>query len=308
MGLDIYAGPLTRYYSHNWKTVVQQWAEENGYTFNRITPDGEPADNEEELSPAEIQAAVEDWRDQILAAISQPNQPHYTPWPEDNERPYYTDKPDWDAFGAMLLVAACHTYEEPVPLTVEKDWDFGEHPLIARLASDEERVWSLLRGATWWLPLTDSFLFQGPLPTDDQTMIATLGGLRKELEKLNQLAWQADEDTILGWADTEGYPVDGTVDSDGQYSKLSISVTISFAYFCPIAVVAPSATPSVLSGINRIQRWSQSKPLYLVFLLSSCQYIVFLWKGRGDIRNKHPFGHEAGCSPLPGSVNSGTRK
>lgn len=67
-------------------------------------------------------------------------------------------------------------------------------------------------------------------------------------------------------------------------------------------------TPSVLSGINRIQRWSQSKPLYLVFLLSSCQYIVFLWKGRGDIRNKHPFGHEAGCSPLPGSVNSGTRK
>lgn len=185
-------------------------------------PDEEPADNEEELSPAEIQAAVEDWRDQILAAISQPNQPHYTPWPEDNERPYYTDKPDWDAFGAMLLVAACHTYEEPVPLTVEKDWIFGEHPLVARLASDEERVWSLFRGATWWLPLSDSFLFQGSLPTDDTAAIATLGGLRKELEKLNQLAWQADEDTILGWADTEGYPVDGTVDSDGQYSKADI--------------------------------------------------------------------------------------
>ena len=28
MGLDIYAGTLTRYYSHNWKTVVQRWAEE----------------------------------------------------------------------------------------------------------------------------------------------------------------------------------------------------------------------------------------------------------------------------------------
>ena len=54
MGLDIYAGTLTRYYSHNWKTVVQQWAEENGYAFNRITPDGEAADNEEEMSPAEV--------------------------------------------------------------------------------------------------------------------------------------------------------------------------------------------------------------------------------------------------------------
>ena len=221
MGLDIYAGTLTRYYSHNWKTVVQQWAEENGYSFNRITPDGEPADDEE-LSPTNVQAAVENWRDQILAAISQPDQPPYAPWPEDNEKPYYTDKPDWDAFGAMLLVAACRTYEEPVPPTVEKDWIFGEHPLIARLASDEERVWSLFRGVTWWLPLTDSSLFQGPLPTDDTVAIATLGGLRKELEKLNQLAWQADEDTILGWADTEGYPVDGTVDSDGQYSKADI--------------------------------------------------------------------------------------
>ena len=39
--------------------------------------------------------------------------------------PYYTDKPDWDAFGAMLLVAACHTYDEPVPPTVEKDWNLG---------------------------------------------------------------------------------------------------------------------------------------------------------------------------------------
>ena len=78
MGLDIYAGTLTRYYSHNWKTVVQQWAEENGYSFNRITPDGEPADDEE-LSPTNVQAAVENWRDQILAAISQPDQPPYAP-------------------------------------------------------------------------------------------------------------------------------------------------------------------------------------------------------------------------------------
>ena len=83
-------------------------------------------------------------------------------------------------------------------------------------------MWSLFSGATWWLPLADSFLFQALLLTDDQAVIATLGGLRKELEKLNQLAWQADEDTILGWADTEGYPVDGTIDADGRYSKADI--------------------------------------------------------------------------------------
>lgn len=25
MGLDVYAGTMTRYYSHNWKTIIQQW-------------------------------------------------------------------------------------------------------------------------------------------------------------------------------------------------------------------------------------------------------------------------------------------
>ena len=222
MGLDIYAGTLSRYYSHNWKTVVQQWAEENGYGFSRVTPDGEAADEGEAPSPAEVQAAVENWRDQILSAISQPGQPPYAPWPEDNERPYYTDKPDWDAFGAMLLVAACHTYNEPVPPTVEKNWDFGEHPLVARLASDEERVWSLFRGAVLWIPLLDSFAFQAPVPTGDTAVIGTTGGLRKELEKLNELAWHADEDTILGWTETEGYPADGAVGAVGLYVKTDV--------------------------------------------------------------------------------------
>ena len=105
MGLDIYAGTLTRYYARNWKTVTQQWAEENGWGFHRITPEGQNADGGEGLAPSEAQEIAESWRDQILAAISQPGR-EYAPWPEDNERPYYTDKPDWDAFGAMLLAAA----------------------------------------------------------------------------------------------------------------------------------------------------------------------------------------------------------
>lgn len=222
MGLDIYAGTLTRYYAGNWKNIVQQWAEENGYTFQKITPDGTAVENDEELNPAEVQEIVENWRDQILAAIAQPGQEPYAPWTEDNEKTYYTDKPDWDALGAMLLVAACHTYEEEVPTTVEKDWDFMEQPIIARLAEDQERVWSLFKGVTWWLPLGDAFFFQGPLPNEDTAMIGTVGGLRKELERLNELAWQADEETILSWSETEGYPVDGTVDSNGEYSKADI--------------------------------------------------------------------------------------
>ena len=47
MGLDIYAGTLTRYYAHNWKSAVQQWAEANGYAF------GGPFFNIYHVSPRE---------------------------------------------------------------------------------------------------------------------------------------------------------------------------------------------------------------------------------------------------------------
>lgn len=49
--------------------------------------------------------------------------------------------------------------------------------------------------------------------------IDTAGGLRSELEKLNQPGVAAGEDSILSWTETERYPVDGTVGLGGQYSK-----------------------------------------------------------------------------------------
>ncbi len=219
MGLDIYAGTLTRYYAQNWQTVNQQWAEEHGWGFERITPEGAPLADGGQASPTEIQADMENWRDNVLSALAQPGQEPYAPWQEDNEKPYYTDKPDWDAFGAMLLVAACHTYGEPVPATVQKGWNFTEYPTIKRLAEDRERVWSLFRGADWWIPLSDGFLFQAYLPNGVKAAVATVGALRIELEQLNALAWQADEDTILGWSRTEGYPVDKEVGPDGVLVK-----------------------------------------------------------------------------------------
>lgn len=218
MGLDIYAGTFTRYYSHNWKTAVQQWAEENGYTFSRISPDGDPIDDGEE-DPEDIRQAVVNWRDQILSAAAQANQTSYLPWNEDHITPYYTDKPDWDAFGALLLYTSCTVYGEPVPAAVQKGWDFASHPAIQRLAEDPGRVWSLFRSAVCWLPVEDGFLFEAPLPVGGSAVIATTGGLKKELDKINRLCWQAGEDTILSWTETEGYPADAVISADGIFSK-----------------------------------------------------------------------------------------
>lgn len=222
MGLDIYAGTLTRYYAHNWKTVTQQWAEVNGFSFSRITPQGERAEQEEKQDPQEIKKAMENWQSQILAAVSPKEGPSYEPWTEDNETAYYTDKPDWDAFGALLLYTAARTYGEPLQETVEKNWDFENHPLIQRMGEDEERgVWSLFIGASWWLPIADGLAFNAPCPTDEEITFSTTGALKMELEQINSIGFQADEKTILSWSRTEGYPADGEI-QNGKLTKEGI--------------------------------------------------------------------------------------
>lgn len=222
MGLDIYAGTLTRYYAHNWKTVTQQWAEVNGFSFSRITPQGERAEQEEKQDPQEIKKAMENWQSQILAAVSPKEGPSYEPWTEDNETAYYTDKPDWDAFGALLLYTAARTYGEPLQETVEKNWDFENHPLIQRMGEDDERgVWSLFIGASWWLPIADGLAFNAPCPTDEEITFSTTGALKMELEQINSIGFQADEKTILSWSRTEGYPADGEI-QNGKLTKEGI--------------------------------------------------------------------------------------
>ncbi len=216
MGLDLYAGPLTRYYAHNWKTAAQQMAEANGWSYHRITPQGTD-ERAEEVGADQIQADVEQWRDALLEAISPKDGAPDEPWPESNEKPYYTDKPDWDAFGALLLYTAAEVQREPFPLQVEKNWDFTAYPLMQQMLEDTERVrsWSLLLGATWWLPIDRPLYFKAPNPAGSDTLIATTGLLRMELEHINALGWQADEETIRSWTESEGYPADtGTDASD----------------------------------------------------------------------------------------------
>lgn len=211
MGLDIYAGTLTRYYAQNWKTAVQQWAEENGYQFSKLTPSGQPI-RENRPDPSEVQQDMEAWRDAVTKAVSQEGclQPS---WAEDNEKPYYTDKPDWDAFGALLLYAACRAYQEPVPPTVKKGWSFHEHPTVLRFAGEIERKWSLFSDTELWLPIDDFLLLECQNPVGAEGIVSTTKCLRAELEKINEIGWCASEAEIIGWSDSEGYPTDGQVEN-----------------------------------------------------------------------------------------------
>ena len=79
MGLDVYSGCLVRYYSRNWKTAVQQWAEQNGVAVNVVRA------NDAEPVPVEvITDDVTSWRDKLLSELSEYiNYPVI--WNEDND-------------------------------------------------------------------------------------------------------------------------------------------------------------------------------------------------------------------------------
>ena len=230
MGLDIYAGTLTRYYSGNWKTSVQQWAEKNGMKVNIIRPE------EQNVEPAPIEsitAGVTEWKDQLIQALasSLTNQLH---WNEDNDiTPYYTDKPDWDAVHALMLYTLCKLQGITVPSTVTKNFELYNHPVYKEFMTNKDNVISLFDSDGWWIPINDAFMFNGCLPTGDRRMIATVGMLKFELENINTLEWNADEQTIISWRDTEGYPTDALY-SEGKFKNIAKKEeydTVSLAKF-----------------------------------------------------------------------------
>ncbi|MBR5713142.1 MAG: hypothetical protein IKX54_06055 [Lachnospiraceae bacterium] len=202
MGLDVYAGTLTRYYARNWKTIVQQWGEANGYQVNVVRSS---ADGGETASPEVILQAVTGWRDQLIGQLggSLKKKPL---WKEDNDAtPYYTDKPDWSALHALMLYVICKVNGQEVPVTVPKSFGLLGTTVYDEFMKKNPSI-SLMQCDCWWLPFGEDFMFRYILPTGQEHMFATVGKLKEELRQINAIEWNADEETIIGWRDAEGYP------------------------------------------------------------------------------------------------------
>jgi hypothetical protein len=127
MGLDIYVGSLTRYYSGDWELIAQQAAREMGVPLQIVRSQKDPADAIRD--PGAIPPVVKQWRDQLSESLSE----HLSAPLDRNEEPdapYFTDKPAWDCYSDLPLWAA---YSEHPDLVRPKDSveDFGHDPAYA---------------------------------------------------------------------------------------------------------------------------------------------------------------------------------
>ena len=202
MGLDIYAGHLTRYYSRNWENMTQQLTKKSGERYVMLDGDGneiKPMVNTDEIE--QIRDTINLWAD-TLAAKFDPPLP--TPlWNEKDECGYYSDNPGWEAYGALVMLHACRCLNRPLPEFVEIGWNAYDEPVVNETMS--RKIVNSILAAGCWLPIPEKALIMTAMPTGDDATISTVPLLKQELEELNQQLWQADEETILSWRNEKYY-------------------------------------------------------------------------------------------------------
>lgn len=108
---------------------------------------------------------------------------------------YNTDKPDWEAFGALVLLQACQSLGRSCPEYIENGWVAFDEPVVKE-AMSKEIPNSLLSNVSLWLPIPANAIFTATYPTGDEGAISTVSLLNHELEELNRELWNDDEATI----------------------------------------------------------------------------------------------------------------
>ncbi len=203
MGLDVYVGSLTRYYARDWETIVQQAARRQGIQVQVMRPN--PLPDEQIKNPAQIRDLVIEWRSKMQAELKGAELIDADlDWPEQPETPYFTDKPDWECFGAMTLLAAYEEEPKPIfgsrwPKTLKDSWA-RDPKLEARLKAPAPGRYSHLYGCMAWIPARIKNPVTGPMPTGDPVMIGSAPVLLEQLELLNQQTYAGGPEDLVRWS------------------------------------------------------------------------------------------------------------
>ena len=197
MGLDVYVGTLTRYYAKEWESVVQRAARESGVPVTIIRPEG---DSEDAVTdPAAIEEVIVEWREALSASLKT----HLTApldWTEGMDPPYFTDKPAWDCYSALMVWAAHEEHGDPrLPTVSPEDWT--SNTAVQRSQADDfrSRYGQLLNGPELWLPGDFTFTFSAEDATGNEVTIGSVASLSGQLQELNRRTWRADATTIGNW-------------------------------------------------------------------------------------------------------------
>jgi hypothetical protein len=225
MGLDVYVGSLTRYYARAWETVVQKAGREQGIAVQIVRD--RPASPDPVTEPQQINEAVLMWRGAIAKALSDGGAiSGGLDWAEGVDVPYFTDKPGWTCFGALLLLAA---YEEDKPRfgdrwpkRVEAGWE-RDGRLTRRVKARGSR-YSHMFGCEAWIPTDLAHEFEAMMPNGHASRIGSSIQLQRELLELNERTYRGTQEDLASWSQMPPGPEDLTFELN---SKTGLAILLA---------------------------------------------------------------------------------
>lgn len=191
MGLDIYAGSVTRYVAGDWMTIVQQSLPASGIDVEVVRLN-EPSNAITDV--ATVYEVVSAWKEFLLRELHV-----QSGWEESPDGPYMTDKPDWDGYGAVVLLAACDERPDLAPGAAVRRGlrrstigdvaprQFFDSEAYKAASRSPTRYPTLLSGAEWCLPLAEGpMVFEASKPNGRAVTMGRVAGLLNELTTLNE--------------------------------------------------------------------------------------------------------------------------
>jgi hypothetical protein len=192
MGLDIYVGPLTRYHTGNWETVVQQYARLNGLKCQIVRPPSK--DSSPRLSADQIREAIVAWQTGLSEALKQPLK-----WTEDNSSDYFTEKPAWDCYSAVALLAA-HDEHPDVTLPESVPEDFNKDEAYRKSTAEGFKTrYSQILFPELWLPGDNQFVFKAGYITGKELWMGWSTTLLTQLRELNLRTLKGTPEDFKQW-------------------------------------------------------------------------------------------------------------
>lgn len=198
MGLDVYVGPLTRYYGGDWENAGERAARERA--AGSAAPRRPGVLKTPTRDKARIRQAVLTWRE-ILGDSLGTNAPGPLDWDESEDAAYFTGRPGWDGFGSLVLWAAYA--EHPllrVPASLPEEWD--NDPALVRCNAEgfRSRYSHLVRNVELWLPVSFAFTFEGEDVDRRRVVVGSSATLASQLADLNAATWKVGDAEAATWA------------------------------------------------------------------------------------------------------------
>lgn len=180
MGLDLYVGSLTRYYSGSDRADVRPSFFDRLFRGRRIRNSAR---------------AVDSWRRQMARQLKLGDA---LTWNEEPEAACFIDKPAWDCYGALVLWASYDEQPNARRATSADNWS-SDPAYRAAAMNPRSRYLHLVGGSEIWLPVD----FATPIETksllNESVIVGSSVRLLDELLELNRRTWATSGEQLAQW-------------------------------------------------------------------------------------------------------------